>query len=203
MPPSATRESSLISLKLAPSGRIFPSREDVFAVPIDSRTAERIEAAFADGNTEEPELLSTRDVLEFATIEGARVCGLEERTGSLTPGKQADVVVVRCDESNTWPVIDPVSTVVHQADTRNVDLVLVAGEFLKRNGRLVHGDLRRARDDAAAFARPSAAAHDHPAALGPHTRGPECEDRRPNRMKRAASMSPNRCLTSPKGGEHK
>jgi cytosine/adenosine deaminase-related metal-dependent hydrolase len=108
------------------------------------------EAAFAAGSTEEPELLSSRDVLEFATIEGARVCGLEERTGSLTPGKQADVVVVRCDHSNTWPVIDPVSTVVHQADTRNIDTVIVAGEFLKRDGRLVHGDLRRARDDAAA-----------------------------------------------------
>jgi cytosine/adenosine deaminase-related metal-dependent hydrolase len=107
------------------------------------------EAAFAAGSTEEPELLPTRDVLEFATIEGARVCGIEERTGSLTPGKQADVIVVRCDQSNTWPVIDPVSTVVHQADTRDVDSVIVAGEFLKRDGRLVHGDLRRARDDAA------------------------------------------------------
>jgi hypothetical protein len=46
-------------------------------------------------------------------------------------------------------VIDPVSTVVHQADTRNVELVMVAGEVLKRDGRLVHGDLRRARDQAA------------------------------------------------------
>jgi len=137
------------------------------------------EAAFAAGNTEEPELLSTRDVLEFATIEGARVCGIEERTGSLTPGKQADVIVVRCDDSNTWPVIDPVSTVVHQADTRNVDSVIVAGEFLKRNGRLVHGDLGRARDDAAnsldhllqhttiqphwaqSAAEPAAAGHNH------------------------------------------
>jgi cytosine/adenosine deaminase-related metal-dependent hydrolase len=108
------------------------------------------EAAFAAGSVDEPELLSSQDVLEFATIEGARVCGLEERTGSLTPGKQADVVVVRCDHSNTWPVIDPVSTVVHQADTRNIDTVIVAGEFLKRDGRLVHGDLRRARDDATA-----------------------------------------------------
>jgi 5-methylthioadenosine/S-adenosylhomocysteine deaminase len=132
------------------------------------------EAAFAAGSTEEPELLPTRDVLEFATIEGARVCGLEERTG-----KQADVVVVRCDHSNTWPVIDPVSTVVHQADTRNVDSVIVAGEFLKREGRLVHGDLRRARDDAAtsldyllqhttiqphwahSAAEPAAAGHNH------------------------------------------
>jgi cytosine/adenosine deaminase-related metal-dependent hydrolase len=88
-------------------------------------------------------------VLEFATIEGARVCGIEDRTGSLTPGKQADVVVLRCDHTNTYPVIDPVSTVVLQADTRNVDTVLVAGEVLKRDGRLVGADLRRARDLAA------------------------------------------------------
>src|SRR5262249_50381581 len=107
------------------------------------------EAAFATGNEEEPGLLSSRDVLEVATIEGARACGLEDRTGSLTPGKQADVVVVRCDESNTWPIIDPVSTVVHQADTRNVDTVLVAGKVLKRGGRLVGADLRHGRDLAA------------------------------------------------------
>ena len=107
------------------------------------------EAAFAAGNEEEPALLTSREVLEFATIEGARVCGLEDRTGSLTPGKQADVVVIRCDESNTWPVIDPVSTVVHQADTRNVDTVFVAGKVLKRGGKLAGADLRHARDLAA------------------------------------------------------
>ncbi len=107
------------------------------------------EAAFAAGNEQEPVLLSSREVLEFATIEGARVCGLEKRTGSLTPGKEADVVMLRCDLSNAYPVIDPVSTVVHQADTRNVDTVVVAGRILKRDGRLVHGDLRRARDLAA------------------------------------------------------
>lgn len=106
------------------------------------------EAAFAAGNEEEPTLLTSREVLEFATIEGARVCGLEDRTGSLTPGKQADLVVVRCDQTNTYPVIDPVSTVVHQADTRNVDLVMVGGRILKRDGRLVDVDLGAARDRA-------------------------------------------------------
>ena len=104
------------------------------------------EAAFAAGNEEEPKLLTTREVLGFATIEGARVCGLEDRTGSLTPGKQADVVLIRCDHTNTYPVIDPVSTVVLQADTRNVDTVFVAGTLLKRDCRLVDADLRRARD---------------------------------------------------------
>ena len=85
------------------------------------------EAAFAAGSEQEPVLLTCRQVLEFATIEGARVCGIEDRTGSLTPGKQADVVMIRCDDTNTYPVIDPVSTVVLQADTRNVDTVIVAG----------------------------------------------------------------------------
>jgi len=107
------------------------------------------EAAFAAGNEEEPKLLTSREVLEFATIEGARVCGIDERTGSLTPGKRADLVVIRCDHSNTYPVIDPVSTVVHQADTRNVDTVMVDGRFVKREGALVDAELRRARDLAA------------------------------------------------------
>jgi len=107
------------------------------------------EAAFAAGNEEEPTLLTSREVLEFATIEGARVCGLDDRTGSLTPGKQADVILVRCDDTNTYPVIDPVSTVVLQADTRNVDTVFVAGNVVKRDGRLVGADLRNARELAA------------------------------------------------------
>src|SRR3954453_18117091 len=95
------------------------------------------EAAFAAGSEQEPTLLTSREVLEFATIEGARVCGVDDRTGSLTPGKQADLVVLRCDQTNTYPVIDPVSTVVHQADTRNVELVFVAGKALKRDAKLV------------------------------------------------------------------
>ncbi len=107
------------------------------------------EAAFAAGSEEEPTLLTCREVLEFATIEGARVCGLDDRTGSLTPGKQADVVILRCDHTNTYPIIDPVSTVVMQADTRNVETVFVAGEVLKRGGVLLGADLRRARDLAA------------------------------------------------------
>ncbi len=107
------------------------------------------EAAFAAGSEEEPTLLTSREVLEFATIEGARVCGIEERTGSLTPGKQADVVLVRGDDTNTYPVIDPVSTLVLQADTRNVDTVVVAGKVLKRGRKLVDADLRGARDRAA------------------------------------------------------
>jgi cytosine/adenosine deaminase-related metal-dependent hydrolase len=139
------RPSLSIDVVTTVPGDMFTQMRFLFA---EARLLEH-EAAFAAGNEQEPELLSSREVLEFATIEGARVCGLEERTGSLTPGKQADVVLLRCDETNTYPIIDPVSTVVHQADTRNIDGVWVAGEVLKRDGKLVGSDLRAARDRAA------------------------------------------------------
>ncbi len=140
------RPSLSIDVVTTVPGDMFTQMRFLFA---SARLIEH-EAAFSAGNEEEPVLLTSREVLGFATIEGARVCGIEERTGSLTPGKQADIVMIRCDHSNTYPIIDPVSTVVHQADTRNVDTVMVSGRILKREGRLVEADLRRARELAAA-----------------------------------------------------
>jgi cytosine/adenosine deaminase-related metal-dependent hydrolase len=85
--------------------------------------------------------LSHEDVLRFATIAGAAACGLDDKIGTLTPGKQADIILVRADDVNTFPVIDPVGTVVVSADTSNVDTVLVRGKVRKRGGRLVGVDL--------------------------------------------------------------
>src|SRR5919201_859861 len=85
--------------------------------------------------------LTHRDVLEFATIEGARACALEDRVGSLAPGKQADIVLLKVNAINTAPMVDPVGTIVVFADTSNVDSVFVAGRALKRNGELVGADL--------------------------------------------------------------
>jgi len=81
--------------------------------------------------------MTPRDVLRCATIDGARANGLDDRTGSLTPGKQADIVVVEARSLNMAPVVDPVAAVVLSADVSNVDTVLVAGQFRKRDGRLV------------------------------------------------------------------
>ena len=89
--------------------------------------------------------LTTRDVLGFATIEGARACGLEHRTGSLTPGKEADVVLIKTDRPNLTPVNHPVANVVLAANPSNVDSVFVTGRPLKRDGKLVKVDLSRAR----------------------------------------------------------
>jgi cytosine/adenosine deaminase-related metal-dependent hydrolase len=86
--------------------------------------------------------LTHRDVLEFATIDGARSIGLEDRVGSLTPGKQADVVLLQTNAINTAPVLDPTATIVTYADTANVDSVFVAGRAVKRDGRLVGVDLK-------------------------------------------------------------
>lgn len=106
----------------------------------------RVHQRIFDEELEEvPPLLSSRDVLEFATIEGARVCGLADRTGSLTPGKKADVVMLNIERVNAAPVTDPVGTVVCSMDTSNVDSVWVNGLALKRGGKLVDFDLERAR----------------------------------------------------------
>jgi 5-methylthioadenosine/S-adenosylhomocysteine deaminase len=82
-------------------------------------------------------ILTARDVLQMATINGAHVAGLEDRTGSLTPGKKADVVVIDGRAPGTAPVIDPIAAVVLCADTSNVNTVIVGGAIQKRDGKLV------------------------------------------------------------------
>jgi len=93
-------------------------------------------------------LISARDVLEFATVEGARANGLESKTGSLTPGKEADVILLRKDRINVLPVNDPVGAVVLAMDTGNVDSVFVAGKARKLGGQLVGVDLQQIADEA-------------------------------------------------------
>ncbi|WP_141578196.1 amidohydrolase family protein [Actinomadura sp. WMMA1423] len=79
---------------------------------------------------------TTADALRMATIEGAEVAGLAGVTGSLAPGKQADLLVLRTDTLGVAAAHDPVAAVVLAADTRNVDAVLVGGRVVKRGGAL-------------------------------------------------------------------
>jgi cytosine/adenosine deaminase-related metal-dependent hydrolase len=95
-----------------------------------------------------PSFLSSRDVIEFATIEGARANGLLDRTGTLTPGKEADLIMLKTDRPNILPVNDPIGAVVWGMDTSNVDSVFVAGKALKRNGKLLNVDLDDLRNKA-------------------------------------------------------
>lgn len=89
--------------------------------------------------------LTCRDVLEFATIEGARACGLDDRIGSLTPGKRADVIVVRADTFGMTPLNNPVGAFVYNAHPGLVDTILVDGAIVKRGGKLVDVDVARVR----------------------------------------------------------
>ena len=91
-----------------------------------------------------PRLLSTREVIRYATVDGARAIGLGSVTGALEPGRQADIVVLRADRPNIWPINDPIGAVVWGMDTSNVDWVFVAGQPLMRNG-VLDADLNRAR----------------------------------------------------------
>jgi len=92
-----------------------------------------------------PALLTCRDVLEFATIEGARACGLDHRIGSLTPGKRADLILVRADSFGMTPLNNPVGAFVYNAHPGLVDTILVDGKVVKRDGRLVGLDAARVR----------------------------------------------------------
>jgi cytosine/adenosine deaminase-related metal-dependent hydrolase len=91
-----------------------------------------------------PKLMSTRDVIRSATSDGARVAGLAGETGSLEPGLQADVIVLRTDRPNVFPINDPIGAVVWGMDTSNVDWVFVGGRVVMRNG-VLETDVARAR----------------------------------------------------------
>src|SRR3954469_17459207 len=104
---------------------------------------ERILAFTETPDTAVAPTLTHRDVLEFATVDGARACALDQKVGTITPGKQADVILIRTDQVNVAPIIDPVATVVICADTSNIDTVFGAGRILKHNGQLVRVDMPR------------------------------------------------------------
>ena len=90
-----------------------------------------------DGNTPTPDLITVRQVLRWATLDGAKVAGIADRTGSITPGKKADLVIIDGGAVNVAPVIDPVAAVVLAADISNVETVIVDGRIVKQNGKLL------------------------------------------------------------------
>jgi 5-methylthioadenosine/S-adenosylhomocysteine deaminase len=93
--------------------------------------------------------IPARQALEWVTIDGARAIGLDHKIGSLTPGKQADLILIRTDDLNVFPSHDPVETVLFHANSANVDTVLVAGRPVKRSGQLLYPELNRKKADLA------------------------------------------------------
>jgi cytosine/adenosine deaminase-related metal-dependent hydrolase len=80
------------------------------------------------------------EVLEMATLGGARAVGLDKIIGSITPGKRADLLITRCDAPRLVPVHDPVGALVLYANGSDVDTVMINGEIVKSGGKLVNVD---------------------------------------------------------------
>ena len=90
-----------------------------------------------------PRRLSPRDLLEFATIEGARCANLESKVGTLTPGKEADIVLLAADRISVWPLNNAPGAVVNLMNPSQVETVLIGGKVKKWRGNLVGVDVPR------------------------------------------------------------
>jgi len=90
--------------------------------------------------------LRAEQVVDWATRGGAKALGLDSSIGALTPGRQADIVLLKNDASPVmFPVLNPYGHVVFQAQRGDVHTVLVGGRVVKRDGKLVDADLAAAR----------------------------------------------------------
>jgi cytosine/adenosine deaminase-related metal-dependent hydrolase len=88
--------------------------------------------------------ITGREALSWITLRGAQALGLQDRVGCLCPGMQADLVMIDARALNLWPPHDPVATVL-QASLANIEAVMIAGAWRKRNGRLLYPGLDRVR----------------------------------------------------------
>jgi 5-methylthioadenosine/S-adenosylhomocysteine deaminase len=110
----------------------------------------RLAALAGKMRADDPEVLTVTQMVRMLTIEGARVLGIDRLTGSIEPGKRADLVVFDANRLEATPAHDPASNLVYSLGPRSVRDVLVDGELLVRGGKLM-------RDDETALAR----AHRH------------------------------------------
>jgi 5-methylthioadenosine/S-adenosylhomocysteine deaminase len=134
------RPSLSVDVETTMSGDLFAQMRSVLTLQRSLVNERRLQ-----GEDNLPDVLTSRDVIEFATIEGARANGLDSKVGTLTPGKEADVIMLRTDRINVLPINDPIGAVVRGMDSSNVDSVFIAGTPRKRGGQLVNVDLARVR----------------------------------------------------------
>lgn len=108
---------------------------------LDILTQMKLCADFHKNETKDRSAFPAEIIVSLATIEGARAMGLHLVTGSLEPGKQADLVLIETQSANMFPVYDPYSALVYSANPSNVEAVFVAGECLVKDKELVKTDL--------------------------------------------------------------
>lgn len=99
----------------------------------------------AGGDPSAPPMVSVQDILECATVSGAANAGLVDKCGTLTPGKDADIVMIRTDDINLYPSNHAIGTVVAAADVRNIDTVIIGGRIRKFRGKMAGINMEKFR----------------------------------------------------------
>ncbi|MEU9431536.1 amidohydrolase family protein [Streptomyces sp. NPDC048252] len=130
-----------IDVEVALAGDMFTQMRALHAI----QRMRAVNAAY--GTDRQPSRITTHDVLDFATLQGARTNGLAAVTGSLTPGKKADLLVIQAEDLNNMPLNDPIGTIVLGSDARNISAVLVNGEPRKWDGHVLDVDLAALRGE--------------------------------------------------------
>jgi 5-methylthioadenosine/S-adenosylhomocysteine deaminase len=105
------------------------------------RNIDHIQSLRTTAKANEKISITCREAFAWATVNGAKMLGLDHRIGSLAVGKQADIVLLRKDDLNMFPVHDPLSSLVTQAGISNVDTVLIGGRVVKRGGQLLFANI--------------------------------------------------------------
>lgn len=134
------RPSLSVDVEIALSGDLFTQMRVVLSTQRMLAFNRRYQ-----GDPTAPQPITVRDALEFATVRGAHANGLLHKVGTLTPGKEADIVAIGAQDINTMPLNNAIGTVVSGADSRNVEMVFVAGRLKKWRGKLLGHDLKALR----------------------------------------------------------
>lgn len=132
------RPSLSVDVETEMPGDLFTQMRSVFTVQRMQRLARE-----RAGEKNLPPLLNVKEVVEFATIQGARDNRLERKVGTLTPGKDADIIMLRTNQINVMPANNAYGAVVLSMDTSNVDTVFIAGKTMKSQGKLLGVDMPR------------------------------------------------------------
>ena len=124
-----------IDVEVALASDLFTQMRALLAI----QRMRAVNAAYGTGG--ELSRITTYDVLDFATLQGARTNGLGDVTGSLTVGKKADLLVVQAEDLNNMPLNDPIGTLVLGSDARNITAVFVNGQPRKWDGQVLDVNL--------------------------------------------------------------
>ncbi|MFJ4630045.1 amidohydrolase family protein [Streptomyces sp. NPDC088847] len=133
-----------IDVEVALASDLFTQMRALLAI----QRMRAVNAAYGTGG--EPSRITAYDVLDFATLQGARTNGLGDVTGSLTVGKNADLLVVQAEDINNMPLNDPIGTLVSGSDARNITAVFVDGQPRKWDGQVLDVNLPQLRAEVGA-----------------------------------------------------